>query len=342
MTPEKTSDGAQAHNILVALCPEPSVEHEEAETLKAAAAYAEASGGRVALLAVAEPPAELDRIARAAGVARQEIEKRLLADARARAEAIVRRAAPDLDAEIDICIGKPFLEIVRCAMARNIDIVIKTAEALSAGPQGLFASTDQHLLRKCPATVWLRKRGETSTPKTVLAAVDVDEATAVEPETLAGLNRRILETSVRVAAGRDAVIYLLHAWDAPGEGLVRLWANAPDGDRAAADYVSDVQSTHRRALDEIAARARKWAASEGIKGIKIQSRLERGGARQVIPAQARALKADIVVMGAIARTGVPGFIIGNTAEDILNSIDCSVAAVKPPNYVSPLSFDDAV
>ena len=333
MTPEKTSDHSQAHNILVALATEPEAENEETETIKAAVAYAEASGGRVALLAVAEPPAELDRIARAASVAREEIEKRLLADARARAEAILRRAAPDLDAAIDICIGKPFLEIVRCAMARNIDIVIKTAEVLSAGPKGLFASTDQHLLRKCPAAVWLRKRGETSTPKTVLAAVDVDEATAVEPETLAGLNRRI-------AAGHDAIIYLLHAWDAPGEGLVRLWANASDGDTAAAAYVSDVQSTHRRALEDIAARARNWAASEGIKGVRIRSRLERGGARQVIPAQARVLKADIVVMGAIARTGVPGFIIGNTAEDTLNGIDCSVAAVKPPNYISPLSFGE--
>lgn len=49
---------------------------------------------------------------------------------------------------------------------------------------------------------------------------------------------------------------------------------------------------------------------------------------------------DILVMGTIARTGIPGFMIGNTAEDILNSVDCSVLTVKPPNYVSPLNLSD--
>jgi nucleotide-binding universal stress UspA family protein len=64
--------------------------------------------------------------------------------------------------------------------------------------------------------------------------------------------------------------------------------------------------------------------------------LERGAVRPVIAEQVSALNADILIMGTIARTGVPGFIIGNTAEDILNSVDCPVVTVKPPGYVSPI------
>ncbi len=46
-----------------------------------------------------------------------------------------------------------------------------------------------------------------------------------------------------------------------------------------------------------------------------------------------------VVMGAVARTGIPGFIMGNTAETILNQIGCSVLAVKPPGFVTPVTLE---
>ncbi|MEL6208021.1 MAG: universal stress protein [Pseudomonadota bacterium] len=62
----------------------------------------------------------------------------------------------------------------------------------------------------------------------------------------------------------------------------------------------------------------------------------RGEARDIIPEKVAELGVDILVMGSIARTGIPGFIIGNTAEDVLNRVECSVMIVKPPGYVSPV------
>ncbi len=47
-------------------------------------------------------------------------------------------------------------------------------------------------------------------------------------------------------------------------------------------------------------------------------------------------KADLLVMGTVCRTGVPGFFIGNTAEDVLQQVDCSVLAVKPKGFVTPV------
>ena len=40
----------------------------------------------------------------------------------------------------------------------------------------------------------------------------------------------------------------------------------------------------------------------------------------------------------VARTGVPGFIMGNTAEKILNQIDCSVLAIKPAVFKTPVKL----
>ena len=72
--------------------------------------------------------------------------------------------------------------------------------------------------------------------------------------------------------------------------------------------------------------------------LKPQTHLVRGWARKEIPVLAKRIEAEVVVMGTVARTGVPGFIVGNTAESILNQIDCCVLALKPPGFVSPVTL----
>ncbi len=47
---------------------------------------------------------------------------------------------------------------------------------------------------------------------------------------------------------------------------------------------------------------------------------------------------DLVVMGTVARTGIMGLLIGNTAETILDQLDCSVLAVKPEGFLTPVTL----
>jgi universal stress protein E len=42
------------------------------------------------------------------------------------------------------------------------------------------------------------------------------------------------------------------------------------------------------------------------------------------------------VMGTIGRTGVKGLLIGETAERVLRRANCSVLALKPRGFRSPL------
>ncbi len=44
---------------------------------------------------------------------------------------------------------------------------------------------------------------------------------------------------------------------------------------------------------------------------------------------------DLIVMGTVARTGIPGLLIGSTAASILQRVNCSVLAVKPDGFASP-------
>lgn len=51
-----------------------------------------------------------------------------------------------------------------------------------------------------------------------------------------------------------------------------------------------------------------------------------------------ALALVLLVMGTVTRTGIQGFLIGNTAEQILQRVACSVLAVKPDGVVSPVQI----
>jgi nucleotide-binding universal stress UspA family protein len=48
-------------------------------------------------------------------------------------------------------------------------------------------------------------------------------------------------------------------------------------------------------------------------------------------------KIDVLVMGTVARTGIPGFIIGNTAESVVQQLSCSLLALKPNGFISPVT-----
>ncbi|MGH7138761.1 MAG: universal stress protein, partial [Pirellulales bacterium] len=45
---------------------------------------------------------------------------------------------------------------------------------------------------------------------------------------------------------------------------------------------------------------------------------------------------DLLVMGTMARSGIPGVFIGNTAERLVTHLSCSLLAVKPADFVSPI------
>lgn len=111
--------------------------------------------------------------------------------------------------------------------------------------------------------------------------------------------------------------------------MMWMWSNAADPKLEVDAYLQSVFDQSRANIDELVHAVQVPAAY-------LRKHSVRGSARDVIPRKVVELGIDILVMGSIARTGIPGLIIGNTAEDVLNRIECSVAIVKPPGYVSPV------
>ncbi|NKB72465.1 MAG: hypothetical protein GKR89_35765 [Candidatus Latescibacteria bacterium] len=63
-----------------------------------------------------------------------------------------------------------------------------------------------------------------------------------------------------------------------------------------------------------------------------------GGPAFLIPDLVTRHNIDLVVMGSIARTGIPGMVMGNTAERLLEQVECALLVTKPGGYVSPVTL----
>ena len=48
------------------------------------------------------------------------------------------------------------------------------------------------------------------------------------------------------------------------------------------------------------------------------------------------LRADVVIMGAVSRSGLKGLFLGNTAEDVLDRLHCDLLIVKPDGFAAIL------
>lgn len=66
--------------------------------------------------------------------------------------------------------------------------------------------------------------------------------------------------------------------------------------------------------------------------------IERGSASEVLCNEAEARKASVLVLGSVARTGLNAFLLGNTAEQVVDNVACGVLALKPEGHLSPLAL----
>ena len=233
--------------------------------------------------------------------------------------------------ETKMLVGRPFLEIIRQVLEGNHDLIIKCAEDTGRLGHMAFGSTDMHLLRKCPCPVWIIKPTEHRKHRRILAAVDMDPEEAVKDV----LNRQILEMSTSLALTECSEVHIAHAWDMAGENIFRS-ARTDISDAEVDTMVDEEASARRHWLENLVNTYAAKTDRDAVDYVSPQLHVIKGTAKAAIPSKARELDVDLIVMGTVARSGIPGFFMGNTAESILHQIDCSVLAIKPPGFVSPV------
>ena len=260
----------------------------------------------------------------------------MLSEHEARLAALVEPYLQRLDIQHKVLLGTSFLEVIRAVLRNGHDLVIKCPESPSWLDR-FFSGDDMHLLRKCPCPVWLVKPESPRSYKRILAAVDVDESyLPTELATRYALNVQILEMAASLALSEFADLHVVHVWDSIYESISGFVISSEISPEKEALNIEQERRQHQQWLDTFLRNSGNKATRDALGYLKPQTHLIKGGARKEVPMLAKRLQIDCIVMGTVARTGVRGFIMGNTAETVLEQIDCSVLAIKPQGFVTPV------
>lgn len=313
-----------------------NTEQPSASALARAAELAETHQADLTVADIAEPLA-LEPVSES-GTAVATLQQCLSDERAQRLHALVEPYRGRLAIHTELLTGTPFLEIVRSVLRGGHDIVIRAAE--QPGWLGrLLGSDDMHLLRKCPCPVWMVRTHEPARYRRIVAAVDVGYAYPQgELETRHALNLETLDIAASLAVSHFAELHVVHVWDAIGESAMRgAFVSEPEHKIAA--YVEEVHRRHAGRLDALMREMAQRFSADAVNFLNPQLHLMKGYPRKDIAELAKRIEADVIVMGTVARTGIPGLIMGNTAETVLSQLDCSVLAIKPPGFVSPIALE---
>ncbi len=222
---------------------------------------------------------------------------------------------------IKILTGTPFLEIIREVIRKDHDLVIVTPEGSSELKDMLIGTTTMNLMRKCPCPVWAIKPSSDVPFPRILAAVNPDRDDAEK----ISLNKKIIEMSLSLAEMHQSELHVAHVWDFYiRSAMIPKHTND--------EITEEVRTMHKSSFEEFLG---KYAPNLP----EDQVHLIQGEAGIQIPRLAKEKDVDLIVMGTVSRTGIPGLFIGNTAEKILYRVDCSVLAVKPDGFSSPVKVN---
>jgi len=238
-------------------------------------------------------------------------ERCVLDEARDVLDGLVKQAAAsDVRADSLVVFGKPPVEMIRRVITGAHDLVVVGTRELGGTRRSLLGYTAVKLIRKCPCPVWVTKPQDGEPIQSILVADDLSD-----------VGRVALDYGASMAARRDAQLHVLHAVDPPEEH------------RYFHGHVAEEEMNKR--CEE--ARQAIQTRLEGVSLTKPpEVRVVHQPAVLAILEHIERYRIELLVMGTLARTGVAGILLGNTAERLLPEIRCSVLTVKPADFHSPI------
>jgi universal stress protein E len=306
--------------ILVAIA-DPSAAINKA--IRRASALAHRSGGRIELFnalpsAISAGTAHLER----EQFTRLEVER----NGRLLERTANRLRREEIVVVTTVQTGYPVHEaILRQARLTKADLVVIEARKHNVFARLLLTQTDFELIRRCPVPLLIVKgRAAWRSPR-ILAALDPFHAND-KPSKLDG---EIVSAARAVATVVRGSVHAAHVY----RPLVSYVPGVPIGATVLAAIPAQ-ERAYRRSV------RRRFVEALNHYGIaKGKARLVCGDPAVELPALARSMRAGLVVMGAISRSGLKRAFIGNTAEHVLDSLQCDLLVVKVS--ASPRQRDSA-
>ncbi len=219
--------------------------------------------------------------------------------------------ANDVPVQILTVEGRVWVEMIqRCNRGDN-DLII-VARRNDAG-MGRLGSVSRKLMRKSPVPVWVVKPDAPMVHRRIMAATDQSE-----------VGDLAVELGASIASLSDCGLDVVHAWQVP----LSVQMSESFAEERVKETLAELQSGAERHINNL-------LASLPDKP-KAQLHVGRDAPSRAITQGVEVLQPELLVMGTVSRTGVAGLLMGNTAEKVLDQVDCSLLTIKPKGFVSPI------
>jgi universal stress protein E len=174
--------------------------------------------------------------------------------------------------------------------------------------QLMHGSTTRRVSRRCPVPVW------------ITCPMDhVDVRRVLVPTDFSAVGQRQVAVADAFAALTGAERVLVHFLQFPGDFAASRAADPEEAVRAYHDEVRAEAMGKARAL--LGDAFDQWRVS-----------LLEGDLVEVVQSAIREHEVDLVVMGSVARKGLVGMIVGNTAEKLLSQLRAPLWVLKPEGW----------
>lgn len=204
--------------------------------------------------------------------------------------------------------------IVARAQFCDAQFVVKGSHYHTPSERASLVHTDWQLIRELECPLWFVKPIEMKVPPIVVAAVDPMH----DHDKTANFDCRVIETAKDITGKCDGALLLLHTYQRLDEiGAKVTWTFKPE--KLPIDELDEkIREEHRKAVDALVEQC--GVPDDAVHQLP-------GRASELLPTFARSHDASLVVMGAIARSGLKKRIVGNTAARVLDHLPCDVLIV---------------
>ncbi|HEX2493683.1 MAG TPA: universal stress protein, partial [Steroidobacter sp.] len=229
-------------------------------------------------------------------------------------EALESLARPLRDRGLDVtaeteCDDPLHVGLVSRAKRTSADLVLKDTHHHSLARRTFMTNTDWNLIRSCPVPLMLTKAKPWAAHPRVLAAIDPGHAN----DKPAALDQRILDHAAALCKALDGELHVFHAYVPIAVIAAATGGTPPMALSISPEELAIEEATKRKDLLQL-------VAPYGVGPAHIH--LEVGSPGELIPRAAETLNADVVVMGAVSRSGLKRMFVGATAEDALERLPC--------------------
>lgn len=200
--------------------------------------------------------------------------------------------------------------IIDAAKIVGADLIVKSCKMHDKLGHRLFTPSDWHLLRESAVNVLMVKDKCWPEQGKIVAAISVDANDNEHQD----LDKFITNAGQGLAQALDAELHIANTFvGAPVHIAIEVPSFSAD------EYNSDVKDRHLSLIKEVA---------EPLNVTSDKLHVKEGLPEDIIPLLCDELDAELLIVGSIGRTGLSAAFLGNTAEHIIDKIDCDTLVIK--------------